>query len=81
MSDPFSDFNLMNENLGKIERGDVLALRVSAEHYLWLCSARSTVSAITQTAGGQVEGHPTQTINILQRIRELVKIEADHKVV
>jgi hypothetical protein len=41
MGDPFSDYNLMNENLDKINRGDVLAVRVSAEHYLWLVSARS----------------------------------------
>jgi hypothetical protein len=75
MSDPFSDYNLMSENLDKINRGDVLAVRVSAEHYLWLCSARSTISAITHTAGGEVEGHPTSVINILQRIRQLVEIE------
>lgn len=75
MADPFSDYNLMNENIGYIER-DVRALRVSAEHYLWLCSARSTIAAITHTAGGEVEGHPTSVINVLQRIRQLVKIEA-----
>jgi len=79
MSDPFSDYNLMNENVDKIKRGDRLALRVSAEHYLWLCSARSTISAITHTAGGEVEGHPTSVINILQRIRELVRIEQEMK--
>lgn len=75
MSDPFSDYNLMNENLDKLARGDMLAVRVSCEHYRWLCSARSTISAITHTAGGEVEGYPTSVINILQRIRHLVEIE------
>jgi hypothetical protein len=75
MPDPFSDYNLMQSNIAAIERGDKIALRISAEHYLWLCCARSTIAAITHTAGGEVEGQPTQVINILQRIRQLVEIE------
>ena len=75
MNDPFYDYNLMNNNIDRINRKDPRAIRVSAEHYLWLCSARSTISAITHTAGGEVEGRPTSVINILQRIRELVRIE------
>lgn len=78
-NDPFLDYNLMNENLDKLARGDMLAVRVSCEHYRWLCSARSTISAITHTAGGEVEGRPTQVINVLQRIRELVQIEQEMK--
>jgi len=76
-NDPFFDYHLMNDNIDKIKRGNVLAVRVSAEHYLWLVSARSTISAITHTAGGEVAGYPTSVINILQRIRELVKIEQE----
>jgi uncharacterized heparinase superfamily protein len=34
------------------------------------------LTAIVHAAGGTVEGNPTSTINILQRIRELVAIEA-----
>ncbi len=75
MTDPFFDYNLMIENLDKINDGRMLAIRVSAEHYRWLCNVRSTIVAITHTAGGKVEGHPTSVINILQRIRELVEIE------
>jgi hypothetical protein len=75
-NNPFSDYDLMQSNLAGIERSkDKLAMRISAEHYLWLCSARSTIAAIRDTAGGEVEGSPTSVINILQRIRELVEIE------
>jgi hypothetical protein len=75
MSDPFTDYNLMQSNLAAIERGDKIAFRVSAEHYLWLCSGRSLVAAIRDTVGGEVDGHPTSVINILQRVRQLVEIE------
>jgi hypothetical protein len=38
---------------------------------------RGLVIAIVSFAGGEVEGHPTSSINILQRIRQLVKIEGN----
>lgn len=37
---------------------------------------RGTVTAVVATIGGTVEGHPTSSINFLQRLRELVAIEA-----
>lgn len=36
----------------------------------------ATLWAVVQTIGGIVEGHPTSRVNLLQRLRELVKIEA-----
>ena len=36
---------------------------------------RSRTMAIVHTAGGTVEGHPTSSINILQRVRELLAVE------
>jgi hypothetical protein len=41
-----------------------------------LNNLRGRLTAIVQTAGGIVEGHPTGSHNILQRIRELREIEA-----
>lgn len=38
-------------------------------------------SAVVHTVAGSVEGKPTQTINYLQRLRELVKIEQAAKIV
>jgi hypothetical protein len=35
----------------------------------------ATVTAVVYTIGGTVEGHPTSSINYLQRLRELVAIE------
>lgn len=35
------------------------------------------MSAILDTIGGTVEGYPTQSINYLQRLRELVRAEAE----
>jgi hypothetical protein len=77
MNDIFRDCDLMNENLAKIDRHEILSLRVSVEHYLWLCGGHKLVAAIRDTAGGEVEGRPTSVINILQRIRALVKIEQE----
>jgi hypothetical protein len=38
---------------------------------------RARVCAIIYTIGGMVEGSPTQVINYLQRLRELVEAEAE----
>lgn len=52
---------------------------ISAEHYLEMASEieglHGRLRAICSTAGGIVDGYPTQSINILQRIRELVGLE------
>jgi hypothetical protein len=40
---------------------------------------RGTIAAIVTTAGGEVEGRPTHSINILQRIRQLIEIERRDK--
>ena len=71
---PFSDDKILHETIEAINRGET-AFRVSDEHYLWLSSGRSLVTAIVQTVGGEVEGQPTSRINILQRLRELVRKE------
>jgi len=39
-------------------------------------AARAQMAAILGTIGGTVEGHPTSAINYLQRLRQLVEIEA-----
>jgi hypothetical protein len=40
-----------------------------------LSAERGALLAVVRLAGGEVEGHPTSSINILQRIRQLVRIE------
>lgn len=62
---------------------ETLAVRVSREHYLWLADridllsseVRAIHAAVIQTVGGVVDGHPTQSINYLQRLRQLVDRE------
>jgi len=65
----------MGQNIAKITNGEVQAIRVSKEHYLWLIGGHSLVDTIAHVAGGLIEGHPTSRVNILQRIRQLVEIE------
>jgi hypothetical protein len=50
-----------------------LADRIIAEHIKPL---HGRLAAIVHAAGGMVEGAPTQSINVLQRIRALVAAEA-----
>lgn len=71
----FSDLELMQRTIERINRQDPRALRVSAEHYLWLAGRHAALLAVVSVAGGTVEGHPTSTVNILQRIRALRDIE------
>lgn len=73
------DRDLMGQNIAGISAGEVKALRVSAEHYLWLCGGHTLVKSIVHTAGGLVEGRPTEAVNILQRIRKLVEIEQERQ--
>lgn len=75
MIEEFDDYQLMCSNLAKLGWSNILALRVSKEHYAWLARAPSVVRSIVHTVGGTVEGHPTSEINVLQRIRQLVEIE------
>ena len=74
------DNNLMKRNVDRINKRDMRALRVSAEHYLWLAGHWGRLLAIIAAAGGSVEEHPTSYINILSRIRamrsELERYEA-----
>ena len=41
----------------------------------------ATVTAVVDTIGGTVEGHPTSSINYLQRLRELVAFEIAQKAI
>lgn len=87
MSPSVSHRDLLAANLKRISEGDQRGMHVSADHYAWLGNAlayseletkttQGALLAIIHAAGGTVEGHPIGPHNILQRIRQLTKIEA-----
>ena len=49
------------------------------EHQREIDVLNAQITAIVQTAGGEVEGLPTSTVNILQRIRQLRAIETQQQ--
>lgn len=74
---PIDDKVIMRRNVERINRSDPHALRVSSEHYLWLAGLHGMLVAIVHAAGGKVDNYSTATLNVLQRIRELRRIEAE----
>lgn len=48
---------------------------IAAERGTEIASLRGQISSIVAEIGGMVEGHPTGSHNVLQRVRELIDIE------
>lgn len=58
------------------EKGRVAVADLRAQLVMAESTVRAQMSVILSTIGGSVEGHPTASINYLQRLRELVQKEA-----
>lgn len=67
--DCLKDDTVMNDLI------DEIASAIDQAHSLGRSEIMGTLKAVVHAVGGQVEGHPTSFINVLQRVRELVTKE------